>query len=63
MVSETDKFTYRVTWSEEDGEFVGICAEFPSLLRPDNTVESSWFESRLKCTAAWLHKLLNPVLA
>ena len=31
MISETDKFTYRVTWSEEDGEFVGICAEFPSL--------------------------------
>jgi len=31
MISETDKFTYRVTWSEEDGEFGGICAEFPSL--------------------------------
>lgn len=24
-------YTYRVTWSEEDGEFVGLCAEFPSL--------------------------------
>lgn len=31
MVHETDKYTYRVTWSEEDGEFVGLCAEFPSL--------------------------------
>jgi len=31
MVLETDKYTYRVTWSEEDGEFVGLCAEFPSL--------------------------------
>ncbi len=24
-------YTYRVTWSEEDGEYVGLCAEFPSL--------------------------------
>ena len=31
MVTETDKYTYRVTWSEEDAEFVGLCAEFPSL--------------------------------
>lgn len=31
MVNETDKYTYRVTWSEEDEEFVGLCAEFPSL--------------------------------
>jgi predicted HicB family RNase H-like nuclease len=26
-----DKYTYRVMWSEEDGEYVGLCAEFPSL--------------------------------
>ncbi len=31
MTSETDKFTYRVTWSQEDGEFIGLCAEFPGL--------------------------------
>jgi len=24
-------YTYRVTWSVEDEEFVGTCAEFPSL--------------------------------
>lgn len=24
-------YTYRVTWSEEDQEHVGLCAEFPSL--------------------------------
>lgn len=24
-------YTYRVTWSEEDEEYVGLCAEFPSL--------------------------------
>ena len=26
-----DHYTYRVTWSEEDREHVGLCAEFPSL--------------------------------
>jgi predicted HicB family RNase H-like nuclease len=28
---QNDRYTYRVTWSEEDGEYVGLCAEFPSL--------------------------------
>ena len=31
MISEIDKYTYRLTWSEEDEEFVGLCAEFPKL--------------------------------
>ena len=26
-----DHYTYRVTWSEEDKEYVGLCAEFPGL--------------------------------
>ncbi len=34
---KNDHYTYRVTWSEEDGEHVGLCAEFQSLswLAPD----------------------------
>ncbi len=31
MVLNNDRYTYRVTWSEEDGEYVGLCAEFPNL--------------------------------
>ena len=31
MVQKNDKYTYRVTWSEDDNEYVGLCAEFPSL--------------------------------
>jgi predicted HicB family RNase H-like nuclease len=27
----TEHYTYRVSWSEEDQEFVATCAEFPSL--------------------------------
>ncbi len=26
-----DRYTYRVTWSPEDQEHVGLCTEFPSL--------------------------------
>ena len=34
-----DLYTYRICWSDEDQEFVGTCAEFPSLswLEPDPT--------------------------
>lgn len=36
-----DKYTYRVTWSEEDAEYVGLCAEFPSLSWLAQTPESA----------------------
>lgn len=26
-----DYYTYRVTWSAEDNEYIGLCTEFPSL--------------------------------
>ena len=31
MALRNDRYTYRVTWSEDDNEYVGLCAEFPSL--------------------------------
>lgn len=31
LMLENDRYTYRVTWSEEDKEYVGLCAEFPGL--------------------------------
>lgn len=31
MAKKVDRYTYRVTWSEEDQEYVGLCVEFPSL--------------------------------
>lgn len=32
-----EHYTYRVTWSPEDNEFVGLCIEFPSLSYLDET--------------------------
>ena len=31
MVILNDHYNYRITWSDEDGEYVGLCTEFPSL--------------------------------
>jgi len=31
MSLRSDRYTYRITWSEDDQEFVGLCIEFPSL--------------------------------
>ena len=36
-----DHYTYRVTWSEEDQEYVGLCAEFSSLSWLDQTPEEA----------------------
>jgi predicted HicB family RNase H-like nuclease len=36
-----DHYTYRVTWSPEDGEYVGLCAEFPSLSWLAHTPEAA----------------------
>jgi predicted HicB family RNase H-like nuclease len=31
MNLKDDRYTYRITWSEDDREYIGLCAEFPSL--------------------------------
>ena len=31
VAPEADRYTYRVHWSDEDQEYVGLCAELPSL--------------------------------
>jgi predicted HicB family RNase H-like nuclease len=36
-----DHYTYRVTWSPEDGEYVGLCAELPSLSWLSKTPEKA----------------------
>jgi len=41
MPLKNDRYTYRVTWSEEDQEYVGLCAEFQSLSWLDQTPEAA----------------------
>ena len=40
-ITLADKYTYRVVWSDEDAEFVGQCAEFPSVSWLDLSRESA----------------------
>ncbi len=51
---ENDHYTYRVTWSEEDGEYVGLCAEFPSL---------SWLASEPEAALHGLRQVVSDVVA
>ena len=41
MTLKNDHYTYRVTWSEDDNEYVGLCAEFPSLSWLSKTPEAA----------------------
>lgn len=47
-------YTYRVTWSQEDGEHVGLCAEFPSL---------SWLAPTPEKALAGIRRLVGEVVA
>ncbi len=54
MGKVVDRYTYRVTWSEEDGEHVGLCAEFPSL---------SWLEKTPEKALMGIRKLVRETVA
>ena len=53
MKKDLDRYTYRLTWSEEDEEYVGLCAEFSSL---------SWLDSTPEKALAGIRKLVKEVL-
>jgi len=41
MTFEIDRYTYRITWSSDDQEYVGLCVEFPSLSWLDESQEKA----------------------
>lgn len=47
-------YTYRVTWSQEDEEYVGLCAEFPSL---------SWLDVSQEAALRGIRKVVEEVVA
>jgi predicted HicB family RNase H-like nuclease len=49
---KTDHYTYRVTWSAEDGEHVGLCVEFPSL---------SWLAATPEAALAGIRRMVRDV--
>jgi predicted RNase H-like HicB family nuclease len=48
-----DKYTYRATWSKEDSEYAGLCAEFPSL---------SWLASTQEAALAGIRDVVQKVI-
>ena len=54
MAKTVDRYTYRVTWSEEDDEYVGLCAEFPSL---------SWLATSQEAALKGIRSLVQKVVA
>ncbi len=49
----TDHYTYRVTWSTEDREYLGHCLEFPSL---------TWLASEPTSAFAGIRHLVHEAL-
>ena len=54
MALNNDHYTYRVTWSEDDAEYVGLCAEFPSL---------SWLASSHEWALRGIRKVVAGIVA
>jgi len=54
MALQNDRYTYRVTWSENDNEYVGLCVEFPSL---------SWLSSTPEAALKGIRKLVAETVA
>ena len=46
----SDHYTYRILWSAEDSEHVGLCAEFPSL---------SWLASTPAAALAGIRRVVR----
>lgn len=41
-MNDHDRYTYRVIWSDEDGMYVGLCAEFGLLSHLDDAPEAAF---------------------
>jgi predicted HicB family RNase H-like nuclease len=54
MFKKNDRYTYRITWSEEDNEYVGLCTEFPSL---------SWLAKTPEEALKGIRKVVSDVVA
>ena len=49
-----DHYTYRLTWSQEDGEHIGLCTEFPSL---------SWLAPNQEAALAGIKQMVAEAVA
>jgi predicted HicB family RNase H-like nuclease len=53
MTLNDNRYTYRITWSDDDNEYVGLCTEFPSL---------SWLAKGPQAALRGIRKLVQDVI-
>ena len=54
MTMQSDRYIYKISWSEDDQEHVGLCVEFPSL---------SWLAKTPEAALKGIKKLVEKVIA
>ena len=54
MENRSDYYTYRVSWSVDDNEYVGSCVEFPSL---------SWLAKKPEAALHGIREVVNDIVA
>jgi len=54
MTIQSDRYIYRISWSEDDQEYVGLCVEFPGL---------SWLAKSPGAALKGIRELVEEVIA
>jgi predicted HicB family RNase H-like nuclease len=53
MTIQSDRYIYKISWSEKDKEYVGLCVEFPSL---------SWLAESQESALKGIRKVVEDVI-
>jgi predicted HicB family RNase H-like nuclease len=53
MILQSDRYTYKIIWSEEDKEYVGLCVEFPGL---------SWLAGKAELALKGIRELVDDII-
>lgn len=53
MTILSDRYTYKIIWSEEDKEYVGLCVEFPGL---------SWLAGKAELALKGIREVVEDVI-
>ena len=53
MTKQSDRYTYKIIWSEEDKEYVGLCVEFPGL---------SWLAEKAELALKGIREVVEDVI-
>jgi predicted HicB family RNase H-like nuclease len=53
MIKQSDHYTYKIIWSEEDKEYVGLCVEFPGL---------SWLAEKAELALKGIREVVEDVI-